>query len=623
MAFARTISLASTSRASTAVLTLALAPALAAPATAQQAAPSQVLWGDTHLHTSHSTDAYSSGNTTVDPDGAYRYAKGEPVIHPVLNTRVRIERPLDCLVVADHSDFLGAQVFAPREDARMDTPEGRAFQAFVAAAPGAIFGVMVGGENAVYTRETALEAYRPVMVEPWLEEIRAAEAHNEPGVFTAFAGWEWTSHIDNRNQHRVVFTPASADQLRSFFPYSSLDSQNPEDLWAWLEETSQATGADFVAIPHNSNMSDGLMFGLVDSEGRPLTAQYAATRARWEPVVEMTQAKGTSETLPALSPNDEFAEFEIFRRLFFAKEPVPDAADYVRPALLRGLGVEAEVGVNPYKFGLIGSSDIHTGLATLEEDAFGGAVARNILPEVRAQADENARASGAPATLDAWNLSAAGLAAVWAPENTREAITAAFQRREVYASTGPRITLRVFGGFGFAAADAEAADLAAIGYAQGVPMGGDLAAAPDGAAPSLLIHAAKDPQGANLDRIQVVKGWLDAAGETHERIYDVAWSGDRTPGADGRLPSVGDTVDAQTASYANTIGAAQLATVWEDPDFDPAQRAFYYVRALEIPTPRHHVYDAVALGMDPATLDKPVSLQERAYSSPIWYTPAG
>jgi hypothetical protein len=594
---------------------------LATAALAQQTQPqTQLLWGDTHLHTSHSTDAYASGDATIDPDGAYRFAKGEPVIHPTLGTRTRISRPLDFLVVADHSDFLGAQVFGPRPDPRMASIESRRFQAFVGSAPGAIFALMLGGAEG-WTRQGALDAYRPVMMEPWLTEIEAAERHNEPGVFTAFAGWEWTSHIDNRNQHRVVFTPAPADALRSFFPYSSLDSQHPEDLWTWLAETSAAIGSDFIAIPHNSNMSDGLMFGLVDSDGNPLTAEYAATRARWEPVAEMAQAKGTSETRPELSPNDEFAEFEIFRRLFFAKEPVPDGADYVRTALLRGLGFEASLGVNPYKLGVIGSSDIHTGLVQVDEYDFGGAIARNVLPQARAEAAERARATGAAATLDAWDLSAAGLAAVWATENTRDAIAAAFSRREVYATSGPRITLRVFGGFRFRDRDAAADDLAAVGYARGVPMGGDLADAPRNRAPQLLIWAARDPQGANLDRVQVVKGWLDADGETRERIYDAVWSGDRTPGPDARLPSVGDTVDAASASYANTIGAAQLATVWEDPDFDPAERAFYYVRVLEIPTPRHHVYDAVALGIDPSAIDQPASIQERAWSSPIWYAP--
>lgn len=599
---------------------LVLTAAILGGAGAAHGQETQLFWGDTHLHTSFSTDAYSAGNTTVDPDGAYRFAKGDLVLHPTLKTRMRIDRPLDFLVVADHSDFLGAQLFIPREDPRMDNPESRELQAFVAAAPGNIFALMLG-TNTEWSRERALDAYRPVMREPWLESVAAAEAHNEPGVFTTFAGWEWTSHISNRNQHRVVFTPAPAETLRSFFPYSSLDSQDPEDLWAWLDATATETGADFVAIPHNSNMADGLMFGLVDSDGDPLTEQYARMRARWETVVEVVQAKGTSETHPALSPNDEFASFEIYNRLFFAKEPVPNAADFARPALLRGLGLEAQLGVNPYKFGMIGSSDIHTGLVTVEEDDFGGAVARNASLEVRLADAAVARAPDASASLAAWDVSAAGLAAVWAPENTRDEIAAAFKRREVYATSGPRIALRFFGGFDFRPRHAQADDMAAVGYERGVPMGGDLTAAPRDRAPSFLIEAMKDPASGNLDRVQVIKGWLDASGEPHEIVYNVVWSGDRALDADGDLPPVGDTVDIARARYENTIGAASLRTYWTDPDFDPSQRAFYYVRALEIPTPRHQVYDAAALGVDPEDYPMPTRIQERAWSSPIWYTP--
>jgi hypothetical protein len=342
---------------------------------------------------------------------------------------------------------------------------------------------------------------------------------------------------------------------------------------------------------------------------------------RWEPVMEITQAKGTSEVHPALSPNDEFAEFEIYRHLFFAQEPTPEAGDYARSALLRGLTIEGQVGVNPYRLGFIGSSDIHTGMATLAEDNFGGAVARDILPSLRREAAARDYPPNAGARLDAWNLSASGLAAVWATDNTRDAIAQAFSRKEVYATTGTRIGLRVFGGFDFAPRDAGAADLATVGYRGGVPMGGDLTRAPRNAAPTLLIEAVKDPAGAMLDRVQVIKGWMDRAGVTHEQVFDVAWSGDRRPDSDGLLPAVGNTVDLATASYENSIGAARLATVWTDPAFDRAESAFYYVRVLEIPTPRHQVYDAVALGMDPQATGFATTIQERAYSSPIWYTP--
>lgn len=599
-------------------LTGLLAASLTGAAVAQS---TQLLWGDTHLHTSHSTDAYATGNTTLGPDEAYRFAKGGPVVHPVTGDRMRIARPLDFLVVADHSDFLGMQKYMRRDDSRVTaTPEGKRLQQLVTEDPGAVFRVLVTGTGE-FTVEQLLAIYEPIAHQPWHDEIDAAERHNEPGVFTAFAGWEWTSHTENRNQHRVVFSPSGPEVLRSFFPYSKFDSERPEDLWAWLERTAQATGAEFIAIPHNSNMSTGLMFDTVDSDGRTITAEYARTRIRWEPVMEVTQAKGTSEVHPAFSPNDEFAEFEIFRRLFFAQEPRPERGDYARSALLRGLEIERGTGVNPYRFGMIGSSDIHTGMVTVEESDFGGAVSRDIRLEDRRTAAAREYPANAAARLDAWNLSASGLAAVWAAENTREAIAQAFRRKEVYATTGTRIALRVFGGFEFAAADAQAADIAAGGNKGGVPMGGNLMHAPKDARLRLLIHAAKDPIGANLDRVQVVKGWLGRDGASHERVYDVVWSGDRKPDRDGKLPAVGGTVDLASARFENSIGAAQLATVWTDPDFDPRAPAFYYVRVLEIPTPRHQVYDAVALGIKAEDTGYATTIQERAYSSPIWYVP--
>ena len=583
-------------------------------------AQTELFWGDTHLHTSHSTDAYASTNQLADPDVAYRYAKGQPVLHPTLGNRVIIPRPLDFLVVADHSDYLGLQVYLQKDDPRLTgAANGRRLQEMMRENPGSIFRTIFGA-NPEFSAEELMATYRPIMEQPWLDEIAAAEKHNEPGRFTAFAGWEWSAHADNRNLHRVVFSPASAEQLQQFFPYSNLDSTRPEDLWRWLEDTSSNIGADFIAIPHNSNMSTGLMFDLVDSDGRPITARYARTRARWEPVVEITQAKGTSEVHPALSPNDEFAEFEIYRRLFFRQEPTPQAGDYVRSALQRGLLIQEDTGVNPYKFGVIGSSDIHTGLATLDENNFMGAVARDTLPSYRQSAPRNRPPEESASPLSAWELSASGLAGVWAEENTREAISAAFSRKEVYATSGPRIALRVFGGFNFEPEHAQANDLAATGYSLGVPMGSDLTAS-EGQSPTLLIHATRDTRGANLDRIQVIKGWLDDEGNAREQIYNVAWSGNRALDNAGNLPAVGDTTNPTTASYENTIGAPQLATVWQDPDFDPEVIAFYYVRVLEIPTTRHQVYDAVALGMDAAETEQPLAIQERAWSSPIWYTP--
>jgi len=444
--------------------------------------------------------------------------------------------------------------------------------------------------------------------------VDAAERNNEPGKFTAFAGWEWSSAPDWKNLHRVIFSPSDAATLKKFIPFSSYESQKPEDLWQWLEKTEKETGVEFIAIPHNSNLSGGLMFDMVDSAGRPITAEYARTRMRWEPVMEVTQTKGTSEVRPELSPTDEFAEFEIRRKLLIGTPTPASKGDYARSALLRGLEIEQSAGANPYKFGMIGSTDSHTGFSSVEENNFLGKLAMDALPQERYR-------PSSPVIFPAWEMSASGIAGVWATANTREAIAAAFKRKEVYATTGPRISLRVFGGYSFSKIDASAKDIAKLGYGKGVPMGGDLWNAPKGKAPSLLIYAVKDPMSGNLDRIQVIKGWLDASGQTHEHVYNAAWAGGRKLSADGRLPAVGNTVDVQTAAYSNTIGTAQLATVWTDPDFHPAQRAFYYVRVLEIPTPRHQLYDAVALGIENKETHQPATIQERAYSSPIWYTP--
>ena len=591
---------------------------LAGAGGASAADETHLYWGNTHLHTSYSTDGYAGGNTSVDPELAYRYARGIPVIHPTAHIRVTIERPLDFLVVSDHAELYGFQAMLDRDDPRlMATPAGRRLRELQKTSTGAVF-MLIQRENGEVTLQQMLDLYKPVQAVPWNETIDAAERNNIPGKFTAFAGWEWSSTPNGRNLHRVVFSPASGDTLRKLYPYSWYDSQRPEDLWAWLDKESRQLHTDFIAIPHNSNMSDGLMFQDVDSDGRPISADYARTRARWERDMEVTQIKGTSEVSPELSPNDEFANFEIYHGLFSRKlKWKPNKADYARYALMLGLKIEDEVGVNPYKFGMIGSTDVHVGLASADEDDFFGAVARGLLPE-----DRNKNRSGT--NFAVWTLSASGYAAVWAKENTRKEIFAAFKRREVYATTGTRIQLRVFGGFNFRKRDSRATDVAGLGYERGVPMGGDLANAPSGKAPSLLIRAVKDPVGANLDRVQVVKGWLDKSGETHEKVYDVAWSGDRKLDANGKLPAVGNTVDLTTAKYSNTIGAPELAVVWQDPEFDPTQRAFYYVRVLEIPTPRQQVYDAVALGLTPEEIrqiKEPPSIQERAYSSPIWYTP--
>lgn len=600
----------------------ALASTAIVTATAAEESRPDLYWGDTHLHTSRSFDAYLGGNINIDPDTAYRFARGLPVAHPVAGVRVRLARPLDFLVVADHAELMDVPAALASGDQRLvKTTTGRRLSQ-----------MMRQGRSGEAFREilrAANEGRADVMVDlsgpelrrgSWLEVVDAAERNNQPGVFTAFSGWEWSSTPDGANLHRVVFTPSDAESARKFAPFSAVDSNRPEDLWKWLDETSARTGADFIAIPHNSNISKGLMFDDVDSGGRPIDAAYARTRAKWEPVAEITQIKGTSETHPVLSPTDEFAAFEFFPFLLDTRDPKGAPAttlpgDYVRAALGRGLEIDAKTGVNPYKLGVIGSTDSHTGLSTADEDNFQGKIAGD-----STLARKRDPFAGLP-FLNGWNMSASGLAGVWARENTREAIAEAFRRKEVYATTGPRITLRVYGGYSFRKNDANARDIAKTGYAKGAPMGADLARAPKGRVPSFLIDAVRDPLGANLDRIQIVKGWLGDDGAAHEKVFDAAWSGERKPDAEGRLPAVGDTVDRAAADYSNAIGAPRLTTVWSDPEFDPEVRAFYYVRVLQIPTPRHSLYDSVALQLAPEATGQPAAIQERAYSSPIWYTP--
>jgi len=601
-----------------------------------------VFWGDTHLHTSYSPDAFLMQNRSADPDTAYRYAKGLPVIHPLHRARIQIGTPLDFLVVSDHAEFMGVVPKILQGDPLVtNTATGKRYQEMAAAGKEIeVFQELIAQVNGVMPVNEDLNS--PLVSRTiWGEIMAAADRHNDPGAFTAFMGWEWSSTPNGANLHRVVIMREGRETGEQFIPYSSLDSARPEDLWQWLDTTSEATGANFLAIPHNSNISSGLMFPLQDSDGNALTKEWAEQRMQWEPIVEMTQIKGDSETHPNLSPTDEFADYETYEHLIAVEgadtqyafsdaflgelsaadreyiQSNPELAvqkgDYARSALLRGLAVEDRIGANPYQFGMIGSTDSHTGMASAEEDNFHGKMALDSIPENKAK-------DIIPGT-PGWEMGAAGLVAVWAEENSRGALFDAMRRREVYATTGPRIRVRLFAGWELKPSDLSADDVAAIGYDKGVPMGGELRAAPDGEAPVLLITAVKDPVEANLDRIQVVKGWLNADGEPEERVYDVAWSDGRELAEDGSLPAVGNTVNLETGAYTNAIGAAQLAAAWTDQDFDPQQLAFYYARVLQIPTPRHTLLDALALGIDPAATGRPATLQERAYTSPIWYSP--
>ena len=578
--------------------------------------PTRLYWGDTHVHTSYSADAYFLQNRSAGPDTAYRWAKGLPVVHPSTGARVQIHTPLDFLVVADHAEMLGVPLRLMQGDPELTaTATGRKWVAMMREGRGAEvfeqeFGAAINDNAPV--RDFDSERVKRAA---WGDIVEAAQRHYVPCAFTSFIGWEWTSTPNGNNLHRVVLMADGAEKAEQLIPFSSFDSDKPEDLWSWLAETSERVGTDFVAIPHNSNISGGLMFDEVDSEGRPITAEYARTRMRWEPVVEVTQIKGDSETHPRLSPQDQFADFERFSHLLKVGggEAKPGEGDYVRAALKRGLQLEDRTGANPYKVGMIGSTDSHTGLASAEESNFWGKFAIDSTPE--------STFIPIAADLKGSDMSAAGLAAVWAEENTRTAIFAAFKRKEVYATTGPRIRLRFFGGWAFKSKIAKSSEMVQLGYLFGHPMGSDLTKGPDGKAPRFLMYAVKDPKGANLARMQIVKGWVDADGEAHEKVFDVALAGTRQYDDKGQAIPIASEVDLSTGENPSTLGAPSMTAFWEDPDFNPTMRAFYYLRVLQIPTARHTLYDAITLGMDPNETGQPPVIQERAYSSPIWYTP--
>ncbi len=464
-------------------------------------------------------------------------------------------------------------------------------------------------------------------IAPWEEIIDAAEVANAPGLFTAFIGYEWSSMPGGDNLHRVVIYRGGKEKANTRIPLSAELDPDPERLWDWMEDYEAETGGKILAIPHNGNLSNGLMFDDVTyTDKQPLDAEYATRRARWEPLYEVTQAKGDGEAHPALSPDDEFADFYTWDKGSFGTNPkTPDMLprEYAREALKRGMAYEAKLGVNPFKFGMIGSSDAHTGLTSSTENKFFGKIAQlePTIDPIRFYEPITGRFGDESVQIQAWQTAAAGLAGVWARDNTREALWDAMNRKEVYATTGTRLKVRLFGGWNFAATDLPRSDFAKYGYEAGVPMGGDLNNAPSGTAPTFLIRAIRDADGANLDRVQMIKGWVNADGSVAERVYDVVWSGDRQSSADGKLPPVGNTVDAKEATYTNTIGAPFLAGFWQDPDFDPSRRSFYYVRVIEIPTPRWTTFDAKFFGVDIPD-EASTWIDERAYTSPIWYTPS-
>jgi hypothetical protein len=586
--------------------------------------PTNVYFGDTHLHTSISLDAFGDGNTTVGPNEAYRWAKGEEVAGDD-GMPTRISRPLDFMMVADHAEYLGlVPAAAAKDPILMKDKEGARWAKMIEEGKLAshVFSEFIYDVTQNTPRLQNAEFTKSV----WGNIIEAAENNNEPGVFTAFIGYEWSSFPNGNNLHRVVVFKDGKDMASQTTPFSAFDSQNPADLWNYLQAYENKTGGSVLAIPHNGNISGGRMFSMVDFDDKALTEKYAKTRMRWEPIYEVTQYKGDGETHPYLSPKDQFADFETWDKGNLAMmESHKDEyypAEYARSGLQRGMALEEKLGTNPFKFGMIGSTDSHTGFPQVEENNFLGkyGVASPNPKNQDRWKKEWPPVDGTVAKMIGWESQSAGLAAVWAKENTRESIWDAMKRKEVYSTTGPRMSVRLFGGFDFSKDDIFSNDFVNIGYSKGVPMGGDLSKAPKGKSPSFLVAAVKDPDGANLDRVQVIKGWLDSKGEVHEKVYDVAASDNRMILKGKIQKNIGSTVDLKTATYKNTIGDAQLISQWTDPSFDPSVKSFYYVRVIEIPTPRWTAYDVVRLGSE-MSADVPMVLQERAYSSPIWYNP--
>jgi hypothetical protein len=565
----------------------------------------------------------------IGPRDAYRFARGEQLTASS-GQPVKLSRPLDFLVVADHSDNMGffPDLFAGKPELLAD-PTGRRWYNMIQAGKGAdaAIEIIVAFSQNKFPKDLmylpGTRAYRSA----WQETIAAAEAYNQPGRFTAFIGFEWTSNTGGNNLHRNVVFRDNGDKASQVEPFTVYPpgSDNPRDLWKWMAAYEEKTGGNVLAIAHNGNLSNGIMFPFIESfTGKALDREYVEKRAKWEPLYEATQTKGDGEAHPFLSPNDEFAGFERWDKGNLdgsvAKKKEMLEFEYARSALKNGLKVEKELGTNPYKFGMIGSSDAHNGLAAMEEENFFGKTTPQEPSPHRATAKFVDNPKTGVRIMD-WEVSSSGYAAVWARENTRASLWDAMRRKETYATTGSRLIVRFFGGWEFEAADAQNRLPAQLGYTKGVPMGGELERGPKGKAPTFLVAALKDPLGANLDRYQIVKGWMDKDGKLQEKIYDVAWAGARKADAStGKLPSVGNTVDIANATWTNTIGAPELIAVWRDPSFDPDQPAFYYGRVIEIPTPRWTAYDAKRLGVKP--LDgTAMTVTERAYTSPIWYSP--
>ena len=597
---------------------------------AKRAFPNNVYWGDSHLHTSLSLDAGMFGNT-LGLEEAYRFSRGEEVVSSK-GFPVKLGRPLDWLVVSDHSDMMGfADDFTRGAPNILAIEQSKAWYDLYSK----------GGDNATQATldlirnfsqgtldERMLNDYSPasdIYKSVWRRVIGAAEKYNDPGHFTAFIGYEWTSLDKGNNLHRNVILRDNGNKASQVVPMVTqppLGSTDPLELYKWLETYESKTGGSALALAHNGNLSNGSMFPF-DRQftGKKINKNYVQQRAKWEPLYEITQIKGDGETHPFLSTEDEFADYETWDvgNLDLSQAKTNDmlAREYAREALKSGLQLEKKFGTNPYKFGIVGSTDSHTSLPAVEEENFFG---KSAGAEPSPTRMEHPFMKSDKGIFEGYQMVASGYAAVWAEENTRESLFDAMARREVYGTTGPRMMVRFFGGWEFNEDDVRSRQPAFRGYEKGVPMGGDMRPSNGAAAPNFMVYALRDPIGANLDRIQIVKGWMTSNGETHEKVYDVAWSDNRQLDADGKLPPVGNTVDLKAASWTNTIGASELVSVWTDPDFDPSLNAFYYARVLEIPTPRWVVYDALRFGVEVPEGAELIG-QERAYTSPIWYSP--
>ncbi|MBQ74853.1 MAG: hypothetical protein CMQ20_07485 [Gammaproteobacteria bacterium] len=585
--------------------------------------PRGVFFGDTHLHTNLSPDAAAGGNRLFGHDEVYKLAMGKEVTAHN-GRRVRLNRPLDFLVAADHAEYMG--LFPALDSKNPDllaTEVGKRWHQMLQSGPKEAANILIEFGNALRNGEDLVQSDR-FQKSVWQTVIDKAEAYNQPGVFTAFIGYEWSSSRGGGNMHRIVLFKDGADKTNQITPFSSFNNNRPQALWKFLAAYEEKTGGHVFAIPHNSNVSAGLMFAPVDSDGNTMTVEYVKQRVKWEPLLEVTQYKGDSETHPAVSPDDEFADYESWDKFasFSDANKQEDwmyEREYARPALRNGLAMSADIGDNPFKFGLIGSTDSHTGISSADENNFWGKFSWHEPNPTRAM-ERFVNIPDMPQFE--WEMAASGLAAIWAQENTRASLFDAMRRRETYATTGPRMRVRVFGGWDFTDADLNSPDWVERGYLKGVPMGADLPLPPNiDQVPVFIIKTWKDPIGANLDRVQIVKGWLDTQGRTHEKVFDIALSDDRSVSpVTGKAPPVGTTVDLSKPTYRNDIGEVQFTTRWTDPSFHIDEPSFYYVRVLEIPTPRWTAYDAAYFNLEmPAHV--PMVTQERAYTSPIWFTP--